>query len=164
MYFCSHLLEPTKFFWRTSFLEDWITCCRDRGKVLEGAAMPSPVADQVKFEELDLHRLFKREVSYGGRFVESCVLQLSLVPRFEWHPSFSLSYLGKMISVATFPLLTSIKRKRGKTVMRNAVIKIYLSANIWFYRLRVVLLWIIRWSVFLARKDGTGRTENQRHS
>ena len=134
--------------------------------------MISPIADQVKFEELDLHGLFKREVSYGGRFVESCVPQLSLVPRFEWHPSFSLSYLGKMISVAkeslpvycfrTFPLLISINRKRGKTIMRDAVIKIYLSANIWFYRLRVVLLWFIRWSVFFW-KDGTGGKENQRY-
>ena len=55
-----------------------LTCCSNSSKVLQPTPMWSPVADQVKLEELDLHRLFKDEVEQGGRFVITCVNELIL--------------------------------------------------------------------------------------
>ena len=53
----------------------FLTCCRNGSKILERTPKRSPVADEVKLEELDLDRLVKGEVEQGGSFVP-CVNQL----------------------------------------------------------------------------------------
>ena len=54
-----------------------LTCCENGSKVLKSTPKISPVADQVKLEELDLHRLCEGEVEQFSRFA-SCVKQLIL--------------------------------------------------------------------------------------
>ena len=74
MYCCTHLLQPNQFLEDQHFggITCW-WCSKDGAKVLEGTAMFSPVAYQVKSEELDLDGLFKNELFIGGRYVKSCV-------------------------------------------------------------------------------------------
>ena len=55
-----------------------LTCCRNGSKVLEPTPN-SPVADQVKPQVLQLHRMLEGEVEQGGRCeVPGCVSQLVL--------------------------------------------------------------------------------------
>ena len=60
-----------------SFILYFNTCCKNGSKVLEPTPNCSPVADQVKLDELDLHWLLEGEVEQSGRFA-SCVNQLVL--------------------------------------------------------------------------------------
>ena len=47
----------------------WPTCGRNSSKVLEPTSQSSPVADQIKPDELNLYKLVEGKVEQGGSFV-----------------------------------------------------------------------------------------------
>ena len=47
----------------------WPTCGRNDSKVLEPTSQSSPVADQIKPDELNLYKLVEGKVEQGGSFV-----------------------------------------------------------------------------------------------
>ena len=63
--------------WNAITIVLFLTCCKNGSKVLEPTSISSPVADQVKLDELDLDRLLEGEVEQWRRTV-SCVNQLVL--------------------------------------------------------------------------------------